>query len=193
MNARRVRDVDVRVANRGAVLCRLSDGVDLRVDAAKAVFFDLAVRSTRLVDQATDVEAMRQAGGSTVVARREDVLIAHEHRADLGTVARRAIRHLAGDHHEILIPGRPSVHRANPFQGPIQTMAGISSSGCGPLPPTSGVIGTGMKVTTNSASVNQPANRRRGSRRVIASAVGGWSSPTNNIRTAHRNHPDQPR
>src|SRR5712692_5498074 len=47
VNARRVRDVDVRVADAGAVLGRLGDGVDLRVDGPEAVLLELARRRAR--------------------------------------------------------------------------------------------------------------------------------------------------
>ena len=66
----------------------------------------VAARGLRPVDQAADVEAVRHAGGRAVVAGGEDVAVAHDHRADLGAQAGRALRHLARDGHEVLVPAR---------------------------------------------------------------------------------------
>src|SRR5205823_1980658 len=111
VNARRVGDVDVRVANARPVLGRLRDRVDLGVDRAKAVLLGLARRRPRRVDEAARFRAMRQAGRRAVVARREDVLVADDHGADLGTAARGSLRHLTGDGEEVLMPARTLAHR----------------------------------------------------------------------------------
>src|SRR5262249_10140321 len=110
LDARGVGDVDVRVANRRAVLRRLRDGVDLGVNRAKAVLLDLAARGVRLIDKAARLGAVRPAGRRAVVARGQDVLVAHDHRAHLGARARRALRHLARDRQKILIPAQPLAH-----------------------------------------------------------------------------------
>src|SRR5581483_7777566 len=89
VDARRVRDVDVGVADRGAVLRRLRDRIDLGVDRAEAVLLDLAGRRPRRVDEAADVDAVRETRRRAVVAGREDVLVAHDHGPDLRSQARR--------------------------------------------------------------------------------------------------------
>src|SRR5262249_18123096 len=76
----------------------------------ETVLLDLARRRLRLVDQAADVEAMRQPCRRPVVAGGEDVLLADDRRADLRTIARRAIGHLPRDRHEVLVPGRSLAH-----------------------------------------------------------------------------------
>src|SRR5262249_18301984 len=63
VNAGGVRDVDVGVADAGAVLRRLCDGVDLGMDAAEAVLLDLAGGRCGTVDEAADVETVRQPRG----------------------------------------------------------------------------------------------------------------------------------
>src|SRR5262249_46490513 len=110
VDARRVCDVDVAVADARAVLRRLRDGIDLGVDAAEAVLLDLAAGCGRAVDQAAHVETVRQPGRRGVVAGGENGLVAHDHRSQLGAQAGGAFRHLARDGHEVLVPGRPVAH-----------------------------------------------------------------------------------
>src|SRR2546425_6512648 len=112
VNARRVRDVDVGVADGGAVLRRLRDDVDLGVDGAEAVLLGLARRRAGRVDQAADVGAVGQAGRRPVVAGGQDVLVAHDHRPDLGAGAGGALGHLSRDGHEVLVPARALAHRS---------------------------------------------------------------------------------
>src|SRR5881296_1367348 len=104
VDARSVSHVDIRVADAHPVLGRLGDRVDLGMDGAVAVLLNLAGRSLRLVDQAPDLSAVRQARWSAVVTGSQDVLLADDHRANLGPTTRRALGHLPGDREEILIP-----------------------------------------------------------------------------------------
>src|SRR5207249_11639094 len=94
----------------GAVLRRLRDGVDLGVDGAEAVLLRLAGGRTRGVDEATHLVAVRQPGRRAVVARRQDVLVAHDHRAHLGARAGGALRHLARGGEEGLRPAGALAH-----------------------------------------------------------------------------------
>src|SRR4029453_6023958 len=77
VDARRVRDVDVAVADAGAVLRCLRDGVDLGVDAPEAVLLDLAARRGGAVDETSRIEAVREPCRRSVVAGGEVVLVAH--------------------------------------------------------------------------------------------------------------------
>src|SRR5213593_4228344 len=148
VNAGRVRDVDVGIADAGAVLRRLRDGVDLGVDGAKAVLLRLARGRARSVDETTRLRAVRQPGRRAVVAGRQDVLVAHDHRAHLGARAGGALRHLARDGEEVLMPARALAHGTN-------------------------LTGSGTKVSTNSTRVASAASRRAGSSGRRSSAVGG--------------------
>src|SRR5262249_14305165 len=106
---------------------------DLGVDGAKAVLLGLAGRCARGVDEAADVGAVRQPGRRAVVAGCQDAPVAYEHRADLGARAGRALRDLARDGEEVLIPARAIGH---------SRMRN----------------GSGTKVTTNSTSVANAAS-----------------------------------
>ena len=102
--------IDIRVADAHPVLGRLGDRVDLGMDGAVAVLLNLAGRGLRLVDQAPDLSAVRQARRSAVVTGSQEVLVTHDHRANLGPATRRALGHLPGDGEEILIPREALVH-----------------------------------------------------------------------------------
>src|SRR5882762_7608660 len=67
-----VSHVDVRVADRGAVLRRLSDRVNLGMDGAPAILLDLAVGRMRFVDEASGLRAMRHPGRRAIVAGGQD-------------------------------------------------------------------------------------------------------------------------
>src|SRR5207249_12317708 len=123
-------------------------GVDLGVDGTEAVLLRLAGRRARRVDEAPHVGAVRQPGGRAVVPRRQDVLVAHDHRAHLGARAGGALRHLARDGEEVLVPARALAHGTN-------------------------LTGSGTKVSTNSTRVASAASRRAGSSGRSSSAVGG--------------------
>src|ERR1700688_4318559 len=62
LDTRRMRDVDVRVADRGAIFCRLRDRVHFGVNRAIAVLLDFAVGRARFVDQTADsgLDTVRQ-------------------------------------------------------------------------------------------------------------------------------------
>src|SRR5438552_8415291 len=148
VNAGRVRDVDVGVADAGAVLRRLRDGVDLGGDGAEAVLLRLAGGRTRAVDEATHLVAARQPGRRAVGGRRQDVLVAHDHRAHLRARAGGALGHLARDGEEVLMPARALAHGTN-------------------------VKGSGTKVSTKTPRVASAPRRRAGSRGRRSSSVGG--------------------
>src|SRR5207245_9744973 len=101
VNAGGVGGADVGVADAGAVLRRLRDGVDLGVDGAEAVLLRLAGGRTRGVDEATHLVAVRQPGRRAVVARRQDVLVAHEDRAATGAREGGAYGRLAREGEEV--------------------------------------------------------------------------------------------
>src|SRR5262249_11687278 len=63
VDAGSVRDVNVRIADRGAVASCLRDRIDLSMNRAKAVLFDLAIGIARLVDETSDLGAMGQTCG----------------------------------------------------------------------------------------------------------------------------------
>ena len=94
MNAWRVGDVDRRVLYVRAVLRCLGDGVHLGVDGAKAVLLGVAVGRFRLVNQAADVGAMGHTCGRAIVTGGENILVAHDYRADFGPGAGRPLGHL---------------------------------------------------------------------------------------------------
>src|SRR5437763_16920358 len=147
VNAGGVRDVDVGVADAGAVLRRLRDGVDLGVDGAEAVLLRLAGGRTRGVDEATHLVAVRQPGRRAVVARRKDVLVAHDHRPHLGARAGGALGHLARDGEEVLMPARALAHVTN-------------------------LTGSGTKASTNITGVASVVSRRAGPSGRRSAAVG---------------------
>src|SRR5881397_1272634 len=87
-------------------------------------------------------------GVRAVVPRRQDVLVAHDHRAHLGARAGGALRHLARDGEEVLVPARALAHGTN-------------------------LTGSGTKVSTNTTRVASAASRRAGSSGRRSSSVGG--------------------
>ena len=87
-----------RAFQRNAVERTLHDRISLRVRRAHAVLAH---------EFATDFGAVRDAPRRTVVARREDPVIAHQDRADAGARTRRARGDRSRDLHEVLFPARP--------------------------------------------------------------------------------------
>lgn len=110
MDTGRVSDVDSRIFYARAVLCRLGDGVHLGVDGSKAVLLGLPIGRCGLIDQATDVSAVRHACRGTVVTGCEDVFIPDDDRPDLSAGTCGAFRDLLGYGHEILIPAQALAH-----------------------------------------------------------------------------------
>ena len=104
MNTRRMGNVDRAVFDGRAVFRRLGDGIHLGVDGAKAVLLGVTVRGFRFVNQTADISAMGHARRRPVISGGKDVFVAHDHRADLCASAGRALSHVQGDRHEVLIP-----------------------------------------------------------------------------------------
>src|SRR5690606_10192579 len=88
-------DVDRAAVDAVSVAGGLHDGVRLGVDGAHAV---------ALLHEVSLVVAMTEPPDRAVVAGGEDRLVAHDDRADVLSVTRRAGRHLARDVHEVLVP-----------------------------------------------------------------------------------------
>lgn len=86
VNAGGVGNVDRGIFDGGAVLCRLGDSVHLSVDCAEAVLLDIPIWGFGLVDKTPHICAMRHARGRTVVTRGQDIFVAHDYGADLGSV-----------------------------------------------------------------------------------------------------------
>src|SRR3989475_9285099 len=174
VNARRVRDVDVGVADAGAVLRRLRDRVDLGVDRAEAVLLGLAGRRAGRVDEAADVGAVRQAGRRAVVPGSEDVLVAHDDGADLGAIAGGALGHLPRDRHEVLLPAR-ALSGGRVAHGRMR-------------------IGSGTNVRTKTATVAHAASTRGPSSGRASFWLGGWPRRAmEQVLAAQKSQPGQPR
>ena len=92
-----VGDVDGCVFDAGAILGCLRDGVDLGVDRAKAILFDLAVGGFGLIDETSRVCAMGHACRGAVVARGNDVFVTNDNSSHFRPVASRALSHLTRD------------------------------------------------------------------------------------------------
>jgi hypothetical protein len=112
VDARGMGHVDGRVFDVGTVLCRLSDGVNLGVDGAEAVLLYLAIGSLGFIDETSGFGAMGHPSGRAIVSRSQDIPIPHDYGTYLCSIAGRALCHLLGNGHEILIPGQSITHRA---------------------------------------------------------------------------------
>ncbi len=106
VDARGVRDVDVGVADRGAIASRLRNRIDLGVNGAIAVLLNFSIGRARFVNEASCFGAMRQSCGRAVVAGRENAAVADDDGADLCAQAGRALGDLARNRHEVLVPAR---------------------------------------------------------------------------------------
>jgi hypothetical protein len=113
VDARGMGYVDGRVFDVGTVLCRLSDGVDLGVDGAKAVLLYLAIGSLGFVDETPGFGTMGHPSGSAIVSRSQDIPIPHDYGTHLCSIAGGALSYLLGNGHEVLIPGQSITHRAS--------------------------------------------------------------------------------
>ena len=110
MDTRSVGHIDIRPTDIDAILCRLSNGIDFRVDGPVAVLLGLPGRGLRFVNQAANLGAMGHAGRRTVVACCQNVPLANDDGPNLGTLAGRTLGHLARNSHEVLIPGKTISH-----------------------------------------------------------------------------------
>lgn len=113
VDARSMGHVDGRVFDVGTVLCRLSDGIDLSVDGAKAVLLHLAIGSLGFVDETSGFRTMGHSSRRAIVSRSQDIPIPHDYSTYLCSIAGGALCHLLGNGHEILIPGQSIIHRAS--------------------------------------------------------------------------------
>ena len=97
IHARLMRAVRARIGEADAVQRRLHDGVRFRVRRPHAVTaHELAAR----------FRAVRDVPRRPVVARRQDAMLAYEHRPDARARTRRARGDGARDFHEIFVPAR---------------------------------------------------------------------------------------
>ena len=106
--ARRNRHIRRRPVDGVAVLGRLADRILLGMDAQALVEMLAALRLARAT-RAPALEAVPDAVGSSVLARRKDVAVADDYRADMAT---RAVRTRCDDVrqlHEVFIPARTRI------------------------------------------------------------------------------------
>ncbi len=160
VNARRVGDVDRGIFNGRAVFRRLSDRVHLRMNSAEAVLLRIPVGGLGLIHEAARVCAMGHSCRGAVVARRQDILVAHDHRAYLCTVAGGALCHLAGDGHKILMPAQSLSHGKPPW-ALASTRGELAGFGWKRSWRTLGSWiekGIGIKVTARMANMSHPIN-----------------------------------
>src|SRR5262249_43412216 len=145
--------------------------VDLGMDRAEAVLLHVPRRRARRVNQAAHVGAVRQPGGRAVVAGGDDALVAHDHGANLCAGAGRALRDLARDRHEVLMPARTVGHLSLAIHG-------------------RSLNGSATNVMANTASVAHAAIRRSAPSGAASSIVLGWPIMKKlMLITAHASHP----
>ena len=100
--------VEGGASGRDSVKRGLDDGVGLCVGRS-AQFVALATGNTVLLSQAANFKAVRKTTGSSVVPRRDDLLLLDEQRADLAPHTRRPRGNQVGELHEVGIPRGPIV------------------------------------------------------------------------------------
>lgn len=166
VDARGVGDVDRRILDAGAVFGRLRDRVHFRMDGAEAILLGIPVRGFGLVDETADVNAMGHSRRRAVVARGQDVFVAHDHGAHLRALTSGALCYLARDRHEILVPAQSSAHAVPPWTFASTKGAEVVGFGWNCSRRTLGSWiekGMGMKVAARMTSISHPINFLLGS------------------------------